>query len=350
VFRARRDEPRWPGRLLLPALFVTLTFLAKASALIYVPVSLALIELERLWRGGWRPTRSLAEWRPALYSLRDQAAIGLMGVVLLFVVCPRAGRALAFQIHHNRVWNGAVFLLEDISGTGYWYYFLAALTIKLGLPILILFAVTLLLRPRLALNGPMCATLGLLTLTLTFHVQMGVRYVLPIAALAIVGASAAFVCGRNEQGGMRRTLAGGFAVTLVFWSLTNACLVWPNGICFTNELFGGTREGYRALGDSNYDWGQGVPELADWQRRHADAPLNLWYFGTDPRATQAPFHPVAPADLKSGEGVRRLCQGGYLAASTSLLHGYFFDTPAAQYLRKLQPCGRTTTYLIYDFK
>jgi hypothetical protein len=90
--------------------------------------------------------------------------------------------------------------------------------------------------------------------------------------------------------------------------------------------------------------------LIDWQRRHADAPIYVWPFGTDPRVVKEPFYLVAPADLTHGEDVERLCHGGYLAACTTMAYGYHFNTPAAKYLRTLQPCGRTTTFLIYDFR
>jgi hypothetical protein len=353
VFRGRRELPDWRGRLLLPAAWVMLSFMAKASALVFVPAALGMIELERLWSAGWRPGWQRAEWTPALASLRDLVVIGLLGMVMLFAVCPRATTGLLFQIRHNAGGHGMTYLFEQVSLKGFWYYFPAALAVKLALPVLLLITLLLLVRPRALLNGPFWAVIGLLALTPMFKVQIGVRFVLPIAALVIVAASIGFARWYAQQPGMRRAIAGGFASALVLWSLTSACLVWPHGICYTNELFGGTSEGFSALSDSNYDWGQGVPELADWQRDHDDAPLHLWYFGTDPRAQVAPFYsimPGVPAAMSDGEDLARRCQGGYLAVSTTWIYGYFYTTPAAQHLRALQPCGRTTTFLIYDFR
>src|SRR5207245_1176379 len=84
------------------------------------------------------------------------------------------------------------------------------------------------------------------------------------------------------------------AVTLLViigttWNTVAALLVWPHGLCYTNELWGGTRQGYLYLSDSNYDWGQGLPELARWQRHHRDTPLEVWYFGSDPRLAKLPM-------------------------------------------------------------
>jgi hypothetical protein len=350
VFCTRRDEPTWLGRLGWPAFWVMMTFMTKASALMFVPVTLTMVELHRLWNSGWRPGRSLEVWKPALRSLRDLTAVGLMGVALLMVVCPRAPRGLLFQLRHNLDDRAISYLFESVSPTGFWYYFPAALAIKIGLPILLLLAVTL-MRPRYWLNGPMCAALMLLALTPNFRVQLGVRYVLPVAALAIIAGSATLGRWWSElDSNWKRLLAGGFASGLVLWSLTSAVLVWPNGICYTNELFGGTSRAYLALHESNLDWGQGLPELADWQRQHDDAPLYLWYFGSDPAALQSPFHAISPGTDISEADLERLCQGGYLAASTSLEYGYFFDTPISRHLRARQPIARTTTYLIYDFR
>ena len=43
------------------------------------------------------------------------------------------------------------------------------------------------------------------------------------------------------------------------------------------------RQGYRLVSGSDYDWGQGIPELARWQRQHHTS-LTLLYYGTDPLA------------------------------------------------------------------
>jgi hypothetical protein len=349
-FRARRDDPHWTRRLLLPAFWVTMTFLAKASALLFVPMSLGMIALEHLLGNGWRPGRNPEAWRPAIAAVRDLALIGLLGIAFLFVVCPRASRGLLYMIRYASQGGGATFLLEQTSATGYRHYFAAALVIKTGLPILIAIA-TLLFKPRWWLNGPMCAAIGLLALTPTFKLQIGVRHVLPVLALAIVGGS--IVAARwwhQLESSRARACLGLLVAGLGLWSLAGAMHVWPNGTCFANGLFGGPGEGYRALSDSNHDWGQGLPELARWQRDCADAPLYLWYFGTDPRAAMTPFHPVTPGAFDGAEDLQKLCKGGYLAVSTSLVYGPYFDLPVGRYLRSLQPIDRTMTYLIFDFR
>lgn len=346
VFLGRREQADGRSRLVLPAIWVTMALLAKASALMFVPVCLGMVELHRLWVGGWRPGRTIQAWEPALASLRDLAKIGLLGTILLFVVCPRALRGLLFQIRHNSEGHGSSFLLGEASPEGFRHYFAAALAIKLSLPILILLAVTLLVRPRYWMNGALGAALALLALTPIFRVQIGVRFVLPIAVLAMVGAAAAVARWRAEEATDRRgAWALGFASLVVAVSLVGACQVWPHGICHTNQLFGGTSQGYMALSDSNYDWGQGLRELADWQKKHPEAPLHLCYFGTDPMLERLPVRSTSLAE--SVTDVENAHRGCFLAVSTNYV---ILNTPAAQHLRQTQPMGRTTTFLIYDFR
>jgi hypothetical protein len=260
-------------------------------------------------------------------------------------------RGLLFQVRYQAVrWDGEIFLLGEYSSQGFRHYFAAALAIKLALPVLVLLVLLLAFRPRYLLNGAALAALGLLALTPAFRIQTGVRYVLPIAALALIGASAGYARWWSEQTtAPRRALAGGLATALVLWSLVSSCLVWPNGMCYTNELFGGTRHGYLALTESNIDWGQGLNELARWQDRHGEPLLFVWYFGTDPHCNDARFHAICPESLKNGEDLERICRGGYFAVSTSYYSGYYHTSPAVAYLRTLEPCDQTSTFLIFDF-
>jgi hypothetical protein len=91
-----------------------------------------------------------------------------------------------------------------------------------------------------------------------------------------------------------------------------------------------------------------VPELLAWQQGHAEAPLTIWYFGTDPRAKMAPLTPINLHDL-SPDAARAKLQGRYLAVSTSHLYGGAGQCATGEMLRGIQPVARTTTFLIFDF-
>ena len=94
-----------------------------------------------------------------------------------------------------------------------------------------------------------------------------------------------------------------------------------NLLCHTNALAGGTAAGYRALSDSNSDWGQGVPELAAWHAEHGRPPPSAWAFGNDP--TIGDFAgPVWVNQVVTAGDLRQLGTGYFLAVGTSVSFGY----------------------------
>ena len=348
VFRGRRDRVRWTSRLLPAACWVALTFLAKASALVFVPICLTAIEAERLFSGGWRPANA-GSWRALRASALDLLAIGIVGMMLMFAVCPQAWLGIEFQISHNSV-AAMRHLFGSVSPRGFALYFPATLVVKFGLPVLILLAVSLVLGRRDLSSGALWAGLCLLAATPQFRVQLGVRFVLAIGVLLTIAGAIALARWHARQDALRQTGATAFAGLLVAASFASAWMVWPNGLCFVNPLFGGTRDGYRVLSESNYDWGQGLPELLRWQKAHSDAPLSLWYFGKDPAADASPFRLVKLSDAEDADEVRARVAGTYLAASTTYLYTYYAKQPVARFLRSIEPYDQTTNYLIYDFR
>jgi hypothetical protein len=138
------------------------------------------------------------------------------------------------------------------------------------------------------------------------------------------------------------------AVVGLAWSAVGAISAWPHGIAYANELAGGPEHIHELLSDSNCDWGQGLPDLADWQRGHADAPLAVWYFGTDPLLATMPVEPVELHRMPAEEALARVA-GRYLAVGTTVLGGPAGRTEFADRLRGMRPCGRTATFLVFDF-
>jgi hypothetical protein len=147
-------------------------------------------------------------------------------------------------------------------------------------------------------------------------------------------------------------LASGLAMGLV-WTAATAATIWPQGLCYVNDFWGGSKHGCELVSDSNYDWGQGLPELAAWQRRHGGEPVDVWYFGTDPAIKTLPVRYLPLQILKVNEPADLLehTQGRFLAVSTTMLYGATTDRAhriAAEFLRTCPPAARTTTFVIYD--
>lgn len=397
-FRTARDAP-WRRRVGLPALWFAAATLAKVSGLFFAVLCLAAVELERLWPGpppgGGPGVRArLRRWLELLRPLRrDLGAILGYGLLVVFVYCGsdwraepsfvrwaqslpegsttravtlwtatnlrifgNAGEAIVRQIRHNLRGQGphGTYLLGQV-GRAFWYYYPVAVSIKLSLPPMILAATVAALRPKALWNWANVAAASLLVLSLFSRLQIGIRLVLPMVVLGIVGIAAAVVRAACESApGWRGRLLAVEAVAAIAWTAVSAVAVWPNGICYTNQAWGGTPRGYLYLSDSNYDWGQGLSELALWQQRHRIPTLEVWYFGTDPvlRSRASRDFPLERMRLKEPADVAALLRGRYLAASTTMLYGPIVSPAQLQvieFLRRRRPVARTTTFLIYDF-
>jgi hypothetical protein len=132
---------------------------------------------------------------------------------------------------------------------------------------------------------------------------------------------------------------------------------WPHGLSYFNRLWGDPERGYTRLHDSNYDWGQGLPELKAWYEANgAGCPLAVWYYGTDPGVLYPPFRftHLSFAPLTTGDEIPDLAGRGYLAVSVSALYGDTAITPssrvASAWLSAREPVARTHTFLIYDVR
>jgi hypothetical protein len=410
-FRVGR-EAAWWQRVGLPGLWFGAALLAKASGLVFGPLCLVVVELDRLLRDRWSgmPTKlvsacnsvalqpgwltRLGTWlmmplSPAFRPLRrDLGQIMLLGLGIMFVYCgsdwqreptfvqwahslpesaqarslvwlsdnlrifTNAGEGIVQQVKHNIRGHDQVFLLGRTMPRAVWYYFPVALTIKTSLPLLFMPLLLIFIAPRACINWAFFCALALLLFSVTCRVQIGIRFMLPLVAFTAAGLAGALVIAARQQYSF---IVYAVALAGLAWSAGASLAVWPNALCYTNELWGGTSDGFLRLSDSNYDWGQGLKELARWRDRRAIQEIDVWYFGMDPAIAstgfrQVPLHilPIGSAkDFQAAVGSR------YLAVSTTLLYGVPIDTPsyrqAVAFIAAHRPVDRTSTFLIYDF-
>ncbi len=406
-FREGRSSG-WRLRVGLPSILYGLALLAKASALLLGPLCLLVVESDRLGRkqvftipanGGAVQLfrRVIAEFGPFRRDLTQIFGLGFlvmliycgsnwrtdpsfvawartlphgpMASVMVYVadhlrIFSNGAEGIVRQIKHNSTGQG-VFIAGRTDPRALWYYFPLAMTMKLTASLLLLPLLVAIIRPRALWNWVTLMTGVLILSSVTFRVQIGIRLILPLVGFFIVGvAGAAANMIAAIEAGWRKRLAAGVVAGCVLWTAAASVTVWPNALCYFNELWGGTATGYKLLSDSNYDWGQGLRELRDWQQRNHIEDLDVWYFGTDPERSKGPFHLVSMSegDFKGQDDFIARFRGRYLAVSTTNLYsGYFIENPkkghpieksaliAIRYLRTRQPVARTTTFLIYDF-
>jgi len=170
---------------------------------------------------------------------------------------------------------------------GSWWHFLATIALKTPLPWFFAMAGAVcyysLKRRSYPEWIPWLPAISFFILLCTSNrILTGVRHMLPIIVLAIIG-TAIWVA----QLSLRKLRIGIMAI-LLSSSVLTAALTFPHFISYFPRPFGGISAGYRWLVDSNYDWGQDIERLENvWAHLtyvNNGRPLKLLYFGfVDPR-------------------------------------------------------------------
>lgn len=375
-FADGRDRSPW-RRVGLPGVWCGAALLAKASTILFGPLCLIGVEMAR---GSFSARR----------FIRDSAAIAGIGLVIALIYCgsdwraepsfvewtdtlphgetgdlmrwtashlrifPNAVEGLVRQIGHGLRGHGSgAYLLGEVRES-FWYYFPAALSMKVGLGLVAALLFAAAARARTLVNWPTIVAAALLLGSLGSRVQIGVRFYLPVLALAAIGASVSLVHASRDRGQGVRVFLASVAAAGVLWNAGAAVEVWPHGLCYVNPMWGGSERSIFLLSDSNCDWGQGLPDLVAWSRDHGTPPLDVWYFGTDPALSTLPFRSVRLHAPPVGAEADPLAEvrGHYLAVSGTLLHGTRINEShrrAAEFLQTQPPVGRTMTFVIFDF-
>jgi hypothetical protein len=117
-------------------------------------------------------------------------------------------------------------------------------------------------------------------------------------------------------------------------------IAFPNYIPFFNAIARPYR--FRLLSDSNIDWGQDLPALAEWRRRNPTTKLYLRYFGTTDPAVYGIDYLNLPGGFWMGPPITwpDTKQPGVIAISTTLYQGVHSPGSLRYYyapLRNLPP-------------
>ena len=169
------------------------------------------------------------------------------------------------------------FLLGQVSDTGWWYYFPVAFALKTTIPFLLtsicgtVWAVFhVLKRKRYVLLYAVLPGLLYLALTMTSHLNIGVRHLLPMFPfVAITGAG--FISAVAEFGWKRsRGLGIALAVVALMPCLASAISTFPNELTYFSPFAGGTARGWQMLSDSNVETGQEVKTLARYLKERGE--------------------------------------------------------------------------------
>jgi hypothetical protein len=337
--------------------------LAKFTGLALIPVALALV----LWRG------------PRLAGAVFVAASVYLGVATAYqfrfapvplldfertVSRPRSlperalraapwpaqfARGVRFiSMHSAGDGFGGYLLGRRIEGAAPWYFPLAwAIKFPIALQLAALAGLALAWRrPWRAEAFFIWGTAAYLAaLAVHSHMHIGFRHLLPVLPLMILGAGFALDRVRHRA----------VAAVLVLAVAASSLRVYPHGISYFNEWIGGPENGWKYLADSNLDWGQDLPDLADYVLKNRIPVVKTYLFGLDSLERYLPgerFEPqMLPLD-ESWRGPARVAPGpGVYAVSVNRLLGVF--TPAypdyLAWFRERRPVGRAGySILIYQ--
>jgi hypothetical protein len=119
-------------------------------------------------------------------------------------------------------------------------------------------------------EGLLLAAAAVLLFWLSFgRAQFGIRTLLPVLAIEIVIAAAAFA----DFSAMSRPKKAILSI-LVLWLAGSVASYYPQMIPYMNEWVRDRRLSYKVLADSNLDWGQDADVVEEFLRNNPDVVLN----------------------------------------------------------------------------
>lgn len=156
------------------------------------------------------------------------------------------------------------------------YYFIPLIFIKTPLPLLLLFFIALILfRKKLKKDIILIIPIVIILFSVCIsNTTIVYRYILPIIPLLIIYTSQ--IASINLKKSNFRKY---FLVIMLGWFLVESTSSFPHYISYINLYLGGAKNGYTYVFDSNYDWGQGLIDLAEYQKKNNKNKLQLAYFG-----------------------------------------------------------------------
>jgi hypothetical protein len=232
----------------------------------------------------------------------------------------------------------ASFLLGEISEKGWWYYFPVVIAVKstTALLALVVLAAGLAVWRWRRLPGDLpwlallVAPLVYFGVTMTSHINLGVRHLLPVYPfLYLLGAAVLWrvLTTRSFQ------IA---ALSIVLAQAGETLAVYPNFLGFFNVPAGGAKAGPMYLLDSNVDWGQDLKKLKVYMDKTRPGKVCLEYFGSALPKYYGIEYEYLPRTWDKDELERMDCIG---AISVTLWRDLYIRPGSFAWLRQRTPMG-----------
>lgn len=354
------EQPSWKHSLLL-GLSTALAVVSKFTALGFFPAAalLALLAYLVVERPGVKALASAAKERAVPFCLAV-----LTGAIVIWAVysfsfgkvsgwnvslpAPELFEGVKFALYHNGKGHAA-FLLGEIRNVGWWYFFPVTLAVKTPIAYLLLLVygvgVCWARRVRVVYLLPLAFALGILLPSMTSHVNIGLRHILPIyvgfSILAAVGLASLMQRAQTAR------WAGVAAVALVGWLALSGAVRHPDYLAYFNEFAGDHPE--RILVDSDLDWGQDTVRLARRLKELGATQVSFTTLNLSPErlAVWPGFPPVKPiSPLQPAEGWTAVSPTILAVRQYGMEHRYANLRPWFTYLQPVEKVGSLWLYYV----
>lgn len=234
-----------------------------------------------------------------------------------------------------RSYKRSSILLGEFSEHGFWSFFPLAIAFKSPVMTLTLAVLAVIVGLRLALKriSDSAVRWKLVCLfvppaiyfaaAMSSTLNIGLRHILPVYIPVFVACAVTMAHVIKRWQPARKLVPAALGLLAI-----ETTSVFPNYLTFFNLPSGGGRGGIELLSDSNLDWGQDLPALADWYRpwRAANPHANFYlaYYGSaDPRAYGIDYINAQPGYPFDARKPTLDLESGVYAVSASYLQGIF---------------------------
>ncbi len=254
-------------------------------------------------------------------------------------------RGLRQQLGRNEFAEPHYYLNGEVSSQGWWWYFPEVLALKTpaGTLLLAMFSLFFVRQlPRRSVAFLLVPPAIYFMAMLAARLNIGIRVILP--AYPLLWLLAARVAAFGSTPANRRIAGIAVALGILVPPIIDADL---NGrdLSYFNGIIADRADGHRYLGDSNIDWGQGLPILGAVLREHGEPVIYLSYAGTArPEAHGIRYQRLPGWGEFRPAPANRVDHGGrvLVAISVSNLQGTYLKEPTRyRWLLDRQPISRT---------
>jgi ABC-type multidrug transport system fused ATPase/permease subunit len=185
-------------------------------------------------------------------------------------------------------------------------------------------------------------------LSITGNLNIGFRHLFPIMPFIYILTSKAIIDSyKNLRNPKRKKIIRSIFIMLILALVTTVFLAYPYYTSYFNILFGGPKNGYHYVTDSNADWGQDLKRLKIWLNNHPEVQkINIDYFGGDNVENR-----IGKNNYEPWWDSKRPVEPGFYAISTLLLQESTHDTTkhyddSYQWTQDLTPYAQVGTSII----